>query len=162
MLGRIEELARQTESPLERLERRVHPWTSYLVLPLFALVNAGVALSAEFIRQAFTSAVTLGVMLGLVVGKVVGVTGFAWLAVRLGWATLPGGVAWRHITGAGLIGGVGFTVSLFITGLAFSENSLIEEAKVGVLAASLIAALGGYLFLLLYSRRTQPREVQAE
>jgi NhaA family Na+:H+ antiporter len=162
MIGRIEELARQTESPLERLERMVHPWTSYLVLPLFALVNAGVALSAEFIRQALTSSVTLGVMLGLVVGKVVGVTGFAWLSVRLGWATMPGGVAWPHITGAGLIGGVGFTVSLFITGLAFSDKMLIEEAKVGVLAASLIAALGGYLFLLLYSRRTQPREVQAE
>ncbi len=162
MIGRIEELARQTESPLERLERMVHPWTSYLVLPLFALVNAGVALSAEFIRQALTSSVTLGVMLGLVVGKVVGVTGFAWLSVRLGWATMPGGVAWPHITGAGLIGGVGFTVSLFITGLAFSDKMLIEEAKVGVLAASLIAALGGYLFLLLYCRRTQPREVQAE
>lgn len=162
MIGSIEELARQTESPLERLERMVHPWTSYLVLPLFALVNAGVALSAEFIRQALTSSVTLGVMLGLVVGKVVGVTGFAWLSVRLGWATMPGGVAWPHITGAGLIGGVGFTVSLFITGLAFSDKMLIEEAKVGVLAASLIAALGGYLFLLLYSRRTQPREVQAE
>jgi NhaA family Na+:H+ antiporter len=158
MLGRIEELARQTESPLERLERMVHPWTSYVILPLFALVNAGVALSAEFIRQAFTSAVTLGVMLGLVVGKVVGVTGFAWLAVRLGWAALPGGVAWRHIAGAGLIGGVGFTVSLFITGLAFSETLLIEEAKVGVLAASLVAAVGGYLFLLLVSRGLKPSE----
>jgi NhaA family Na+:H+ antiporter len=156
ILGRIEELARQTESPLERLERMVHPWTSYLVLPLFALVNAGVALSAEFIRQAFTSAATLGVMLGLVVGKVVGVTGFTWLAVRLGWATLPGGVAWRHITGAGLIGGVGFTVSLFITGLAFTDKVLVEEAKVGVLAASLIAAVGGYLFLLLVSRGSKP------
>jgi NhaA family Na+:H+ antiporter len=155
MLGRIEELARQTESPLERLERMVHPWTSYLVLPLFALVNAGVALSTEFMRQAFTSAVTLGVMLGLVLGKVVGFTGFAWLAVRLGWAALPGGVAWRHIAGAGLIGGVGFTVSLFITGLAFSDTVLIEEAKVGVLAASIIAALGGYLFLLLVSRGSQ-------
>lgn len=151
MIGRIEELARQTESPLERLERLVHPWTSYLVLPIFALVNAGVALSAEFIRHAFTSTVTWGVMLGLMVGKVVGVTGFAWLAVRLGWATLPGGVAWRHIAGAGLIGGVGFTVSLFITGLAFSEDLMIEEAKVGVLAASLMAAVGGYLFLLLVS-----------
>jgi NhaA family Na+:H+ antiporter len=154
MLGRIEELARQTESPLERLERMVHPWTSYLVLPLFALVNAGVALSTDFMRQAFTSAVTLGVMLGLVFGKVVGVTGFAWLAVRLGWASLPGGVAWRHIAGAGLIGGVGFTVSLFVTGLAFSETVLIEEAKVGVLAASLIAALSGYIFLLLVARMT--------
>ncbi len=106
--------------------------------------------------HAFTSAVTLGVMLGLVVGKVVGVTGFAWLAVRLGWAALPDGVAWRHITGAGLVGGVGFTVSLFITGLAFSETLLIEEAKVGVLAASLIAALSGYLFLLLVSRSSKP------
>ncbi len=158
MIGRIEELARQTESPLERLERMVHPWTSYLVLPFFALINAGVAFSGEFIRQASTSAVTLGVVLGLVVGKVVGVTGFAWLAVRLGWAALPGGVAWRHITGAGLIGGVGFTVSLFITGLAFSENLLIEEAKVGVLAASLIAAVGGYFFLLLTSRGSKPGE----
>lgn len=158
MLGRIEELVRQTESPLHRLERMVHPWTAYLVLPLFALVNAGVAFSAEFIRQAFTSAVTLGVVLGLVVGKVVGVTGFALLAVRLGWATLPAGVGWRHITGAGFIGGVGFTVSLFITGLAFSETVLIEEAKVGVLAASLVAALGGYLFLLLVSRGSQLRD----
>ncbi|HUG12013.1 MAG TPA: Na+/H+ antiporter NhaA [Opitutaceae bacterium] len=156
MLGRIEEMARQTESPLERLERMVHPWTSYLVLPLFALVNAGVALSGEFIRQAFTSAVTLGVILGLVVGKAVGVTAFAWLAVRLGWAALPGGVTWRHITGAALIGGVGFTVSLFITGLAFTEALLIEEAKVGVLAASLIAGLGGYLVLLLVSRGSKP------
>lgn len=155
MLGRIEELARQTESPLERLERMVHPWSSYLVLPLFALANAGVALSAEFIRQAFTSAVTLGVVLGLVAGKVVGVTGFAWLAVRLGWASLPGGVAWRHIIGAGLIGGVGFTVSLFITGLAFSETLQVEEAKVGVLVASFIAAAGGYLFLLLASRESK-------
>jgi NhaA family Na+:H+ antiporter len=162
MIGRIEELARQTESPLERLERMVHPWTSYLVLPLFALVNAGVALSAEFIRQALSSSVTLGVMLGLVVGKVVGVTGLAWLTVRLGWATMPAGVAWRHITGAGLIGGVGFTVSLFITGLAFSDKTLIEEAKVGVLAASLIAALGGYLFLLLVSRGTKPGKVPPE
>lgn len=114
--------------------------------------------AAEFVHQAPTRAVTLGVMLGLVVGKVVGVTGFAWLAVRVGWAALPGGVAWRHITGAGLIGGVGFTVSQFITGLAFSETLLIEEAKVGVLAASVMAALGGYLFLLRVSRGSKPGE----
>ncbi len=158
ILGRIEELARQTESPLERLERMVHPWTSYLVLPLFALVNAGVALSAEFVRQAFTSAVTWGVMAGLLAGKVVGVTGFAWLAVRLGWAALPGGVAWRHIVGAGLIGGVGFTVSLFITGLAFTDKVMVEEAKVGVLAASLIAGLAGYLFLLVSRGQSQSEQ----
>lgn len=158
MIGRIEELARQTESPLERLERMVHPWTSYLILPVFALVNAGVVLSAEFIRQAFTSTVTLGVILGLVVGKVTGVTALAWLAVRLGWATLPGGAAWRHIAGAGLIGGVGFTVSLFITGLAFSDTVVIEQAKVGVLAASLMAGVGGYLFFLWVSRNSKPND----
>lgn len=156
ILGRIEELARQTESPLERLERHVHPWTSFLVLPVFALANAGVALSGEFIRQAFSSAVTLGVMLGLIAGKAVGVSGFAWLAVRLGWAALPAGVGWRHIMGAAVIGGVGFTVALFITGLAFTDKIFVEQAKVGVLAASLIAAIGGYLFLLLVSHGPKP------
>ncbi|MEE4356182.1 MAG: Na+/H+ antiporter NhaA [Desulfococcaceae bacterium] len=149
LLGRIEELARQTESPLARLERTVHPWVSFLILPVFALMNAGVAVSGEFIRQAFASPVTLGVMLGLIVGKMVGVTAFAWLAVRLGWAVLPRGVAWRHIMGTGLIGGVGFTVALFITGLAFTDKVMAEEAKIGVISASLIAAIGGYLFLLL-------------
>lgn len=122
------------------------------MLPVFALMNAGVAFSSEFIRQAFASAVTWGVMAGLLAGKVAGVTSFAWLSVRLGWAALPDGVAWRHIVGAGLIGGVGFTVSLFITGLAFTDKVLVEDAKVGVLAASLIAGLAGYLFLLLASR----------
>ena len=158
MLGRIEELARQTESPLERLERKVHPWTSYLVLPVFALVNAGVAFSGEFVRQALASAATWGVMAGLLAGKVVGVTGFSWLAVRLGWAALPGGVAWRHIVGAGFIGGVGFTVSLFIAGLAFTDKVLVEEAKAGVLVASLIAGLAGYLFLLAVSREQKQSE----
>jgi NhaA family Na+:H+ antiporter len=158
LLGRIEELARQTESPLGRLERVVHPWVSYLILPFFALMNAGVALSGEFLRQAISSPVTLGVALGLVIGKALGVTGFAWVAVRLGWAVLPGGVAWPHILGAGLIGGVGFTVALFISGLAFTGEELIEEAKVGVLAGSLIAALGGCLFLLLVSRGQKESE----
>lgn len=151
ILGRIEELTRQTESPLARLERMVHPWVAYLVLPIFAFVNAGAALSGEFVRQAFASPVTLGVMGGLIVGKVADTTGFSWVAVRLGWASLPQGVGWRHIFGAGLIGGVGFTMALFITGLAFTDKLLIEEAKVGVLAASLIAAVGGYLFLRLES-----------
>lgn len=85
-------------------------------------------------------------------------TGFAWLAVRLGWAALPSGVAWRHIVGAGLIGGVGFTVSLFITGLAFPNKVLVEEAKVGVLAASLVAGFAGYLFLLLVSGKRKQSE----
>jgi len=88
----------------------------------------------------------------LIAGKAVGVSGLSWLAVRLGWAELPEGVTWRHIFGAGLIGGVGFTVALFITELAFVDKLLIEQAKAGVLAASLIAVLGGYWFLRIASR----------
>ena len=157
-LGRIEELARQTESPLRRMERMVQPWVTYLVLPVFALMNAGVALSSEFIRQAFASPVTLGVIFGLIIGKTLGVTGFSWIAVRLGWGALPAGVTWRHILGAGMIGGVGFTVALFITGLAFSGKTLAEEAKVGVITASFIAALLGYLYLRLFGRKRRHAE----
>ncbi|MFQ3225580.1 MAG: Na+/H+ antiporter NhaA [Lentimonas sp.] len=136
----------------------IFPAGIYLILPLFALVNAGVAFSGEFARQALSSAVTWGVLLGLIVGKVTGVVSFGWLAVRLGWAALPSGVGWRHIIGAGLIGGVGFTVSLFITELAFTDPVLVEEAKVGVLAASFIAAVSGYLFLLVVSRDPKQSE----
>ena len=147
VLGQIEELARETESPLDRLERTIHPWVSYLVLPLFALVNTGVALSGEMLRAAASSPVTIGVVGGLLLGKIVGIAGFSWLAVRGGVATLSKELRWSHLIGAGLLGGIGFTVSLFITDLAFSRSTLIDEAKVGILAASLIAGLGGYAWL---------------
>ncbi len=133
----------------ERLQDLLHPWTSYLVVPVFALANAGVVVSGNTLANAASSPVTLGVVLGLVVGKVVGVAGAIALATRLGIARLPGSVTNRHILGMAALAGIGFTVSIFITGLAFEDPLLTDQAKIGVLAASAIAAAVGALILTL-------------
>jgi NhaA family Na+:H+ antiporter len=127
----------------ERLESALHPWTSFVVVPLFALANAGVPLSAGPLRAAVTSAVGAGIVLGLVVGKTVGVTAGAWLAVRLGLGRLPDGVSWLQLVSVSAVAGIGFTVSLFITGLAFDDPALRETATLAVLVASALAALLG-------------------
>jgi NhaA family Na+:H+ antiporter len=116
-------------------------------MPLFALANAGVSLGAGEIRDAVASPVTLGVFLGLLVGKPLGITAFSWLAVRFGMAALPDGVTWRTLAGAGVLGGIGFTMALFIASLAFAEASLLEGAKLGVLSASAVAGVAGWLLL---------------
>jgi NhaA family Na+:H+ antiporter len=133
----------------EYLEHLLHPWTSFVVIPIFALANAGVSLSGEDIGNAMSSPVTLGVLLGLVVGKIVGITLFAYAAQRLGFAEVPEGVTPAQFFSVAAIAGIGFTVSLFITELAFDEASIIDEAKVGILAASILAALVGALILRL-------------
>lgn len=135
----------------ERLQELLHPWTSYVIVPVFALANAGVEVSARSLGDAAASPVTLGIVFGLVVGKLVGVAGAIVLAARLGIGRLPDGVTTRHIVGMAGIAGIGFTVSIFITGLAFDDPGLTDDAKIGVLAASLVAAgLGG---LILRPRR---------
>ncbi len=149
ILGQLEELTASTEAPLERLERKVHPWSSYVVLPLFALANSGVALSGAAIQGAFESSVALGIMLGLIVGKLVGVLLFTWIGVKIGVALIPPGVSWGYLTGAALLAGVGFTVSIFITGLAFEDQAVIDQAKIGILMASLFAGVVGFTFLRL-------------
>lgn len=154
VLGEIEELTRMNEAPVDRIERLVRPWVSYLVLPLFALANAGVAFSGEMLREAAMSPVTLGVAAGLLVGKSVGIAGGAWLAVQAGIATLSKELTWAHIIGIAILGGIGFTVSLFITELAFKEASLANQATVGILAASLVAGLAGYGVLRLIPHRS--------
>jgi NhaA family Na+:H+ antiporter len=141
-------------TPLARLEHLLLPWTSFVIVPLFALANAGVVLSAGALREAATSAVTLGVVVGLVVGKMAGITGASALAVRLRVARLPADVRWPHLVGAAAVAGVGFTVSLFVTELAFGEAGLAAEAKVGILAGSVLAAGIGSLLL----RRSRGRE----
>jgi NhaA family Na+:H+ antiporter len=146
-LGRLEEVVVGTESPLERLERRVHPWTAFVVLPLFALANAGVHITGEGVAAAATSPVALGIVGGLIVGKMAGIVGASWLAVRLGIASLPTGVGWRHISGVSLLAGIGFTVSLFITELAFADAATVEAAKLAILVASAVAGGLGYLIL---------------
>ena len=133
-------------SPNERLQEAIHPWTSYVIIPLFALANAGVGLSGNALSAAFGSAVTLGIIGGLVVGKLVGITLASLIGVRSGLGTLPRGVNTRHLMGGAALAGIGFTVSLFVADLAFDDPAVQEEAKVGVLAASALAAAVGYAF----------------
>jgi NhaA family Na+:H+ antiporter len=144
---------RESIPTTERLSDLLHPWTSYLVVPLFALANAGVPLTRDGIADAASSPVTLGVFVGLVVGKAVGVTAAIALAVRLGVGRLPQGVDGRHVLGMATIAGIGFTVSIFVAGLAFDDPALTDQAKIGVLAASVVAAGGGAALLSSRPRR---------
>ena len=138
---------RESVSVAERLEDALHPWTSYLVIPVFALANAGIPVSGDVVADAVSSRVTLGVVGGLVVGKLVGVSAFAALAVRFRLARLPLEVGWRHIVGMAALAGIGFTVSIFVAGLAYHDPGLQEEAKLGVLVASAVAATVGAALL---------------
>lgn len=146
---RLASLTREAVSPLARVEAALHPWTSYVVVPVFAFANAGVALSADALADAATSKVTLGVVLGLVVGKLVGITSAAAIAVRTRLGVLPGGCGWRHVVGVAAVAGIGFTVSLFVADLAFTDPMLTAEAKVGIFAASLLAGTVGVAVLRL-------------
>ncbi|MDB4880816.1 MAG: Na(+)/H(+) antiporter nhaA [Gemmatimonadetes bacterium] len=143
----LETLCEMAQPPLIRIERSLHWIVGFVIMPVFALANAGVTLSGDAIGAALGSPVTLGVALGLVLGKPVGITLFSWLAVRLGFAGLPRGVSWPMIAGAGVLGGIGFTMALFIAGLAFADAALLDAAKAGVLAASTLAGVGGWLLL---------------
>ncbi len=142
-------VARQSVSVVEWLEHGLHPWTSFVILPIFALANAGVPLSSEALDVAAGSPITLGIVLGLVVGKTVGITMFAWLAVRVRAGELPAGATWPSMAGVAAVAGIGFTVAIFIAGLAFDDPALQDLAKIGILAGSLLAALLGVLLLRL-------------
>ena len=131
-------------------------WVTAVVLPLFALANAGVSLEGDGLTT-LSHPVALGILAGLGIGKPVGVTLASWLAVRLGLATLPSDLTWRHIIGTGFLAGIGFTMSLFIEGLAFGKTPLDAPAKVAILAASGMAGLIGWLFLKRV-RQTQSSE----
>ena len=138
---------RERVAVADRLADFLHPWTSFLIVPVFALANAGVELSGSALDDAVRSPVTVGIVLGLVVGKLVGVTSFTWLAVRLGLCELPRGATWSQVIGIAGVAGIGFTVSLFITNLAFASDDITDQAKVGILAASTVAALVGAAIL---------------
>ena len=152
ILGELEELAQGTESPMERLERLTHPWASYVILPVFALANAGLHFSGVELGSVVSSGVTIGVIAGLLVGKVVGIIVFPWVASRFGIVDLPRYVTWTHVIGAGFLGGIGFTVAIFISGLAFSDPTLVLNAQFGIMCASALAGLLGYSILRLVSR----------
>ncbi len=146
--ARVSGQARATVSEVEWLEHHLHPWSAFVVVPLFALANAGIHIPAGEIDDAFSSRVTWGVILGLVVGKVVGISAATLLAVALKIGRLPAGVTPRYVIGAASLAGIGFTVSLFVTDLAFGEGELGTDARLGVLTASLVAALAGVAICL--------------
>jgi Na+:H+ antiporter, NhaA family len=156
----LEQVSEEVQTPLQRIEHALHPWVIYAIMPLFALSNAGVALGANFIAELATP-VSIGIIFGLVVGKQVGITFLTWLVVRAGISELPNGVTWRQIYGVSWLGGIGFTMSLFIATLAFGNSPNLDTAKVAILFASLIAGVVGYALLRFWAPSAQER-VQAE
>jgi NhaA family Na+:H+ antiporter len=140
--------AQESISPLNRMEHNLVPWSSYLIVPLFALANAGIDLRGVSIGEAATSAVALGVALGLLVGKIFGISIFTYIAVRTGMGRLPAGMTWNHVVGLAAVAGIGFTVSLFVAGLAFTDPGIIDLAKVGIFTGSLASGVVGSLILL--------------
>ncbi|MEO8423200.1 MAG: Na+/H+ antiporter NhaA [Actinomycetota bacterium] len=149
---RLAGISREAVSPLARVEHTLLPWSSFVILPMFALANAGVELSWSALGAATTSRIALGVVAGLVIGKLAGIWLATFAAVKLGVARLPDGVERVTIAGLAATAGVGFTVSLFIADLAFDDASLLDEAKLGILAASLLAGGLGYVVLRFASR----------
>jgi Na+:H+ antiporter, NhaA family len=148
--GALDELvfaSREAVSPLERLERALHPWVGFVIMPIFALANAGVGVSLG----ALLNPVATSVAAGLVVGKPLGIFLASWLVVRLGWALLPGGVSWPVVFGAGCLGGIGFTMSLFIASLSL-EGDLLRAAKAGILMGSAVSIVAGMSILALRLR----------
>lgn len=145
-LHALERTTRRVETPLQQMEHALHPWVVFAIMPLFALANAGVPLGGD-LSATLIDPVSLGVIAGLVIGKQLGVTLFAWLAVKSGFAEMPVVVGWAQIYGVGWLAGIGFTMSLFIADLAFTGDPLLGVAKLGILVASLIAGLVGFMIL---------------
>ncbi|HWH14851.1 MAG TPA: Na+/H+ antiporter NhaA [Miltoncostaeaceae bacterium] len=150
---RMDDLGRQAVPLDERLERLLHPWSAFLVLPLFALAFAGVRVDGAAIEDALSSPVTLGVVVGLVFGKIGGITLGVWVAVRFGLGVLPAGIRWAHVVGVACLCGIGFTVSVFVASLAYADQALIDQARIGILAASVLAGVLGALVLSRVGRR---------
>jgi NhaA family Na+:H+ antiporter len=152
----LETSCEHVQTPLLRLEHALHPWVAFVIMPIFALANAGIPLGTDFV-ESLAAPVTIGVAVGLIIGKQIGVTLFTWLAVRSGLAVLPATMSWRSVSGLAWLAGIGFTMSIFIAGLAFDSADTLLEAKAGILGASLIAGVTGYLLL----RRALPQDSSA-
>ena len=142
----IENNSKKLLPPLQRFEHSLAPWVSFVIMPLFALANAGVSLGEGLVYSLLDS-INIGIVTGLFIGKQAGIFLFTWLSIKLGISSKPYGINWKTIYGGGVLAGIGFTMSLFITNLAFTDNELIETAKVGILLASLISAIVGYFIL---------------
>lgn len=156
LLLNMEHGVHKVETPLQRMEHTFHIPVAFLVIPIFALANAGVPIDPSTMGDALTHPVTMGVILGLILGKVVGVAGFAWVATKMGLCSLPSGVTFKHILGVSLLAGIGFTMSIFIAELAFAgQAELLLMAKTGILFASLAAGILGYAILYLIGNKKE-------
>jgi len=155
----LELACHDVETPLQRMEHYLHPWIAFGLLPVFAFANAGLSLKGVNLASIFAHPLTIGIALGLLLGKPVGITLFSFLAVKTNIAVLPAGVRWSHIIGAGMLGGIGFTMSLFVSNLSFVSPELLNYSKLGILLGSILSAAAGLLFLTfecsLQSRREQ-------
>lgn len=152
ILHAVQQVAEDATAPLQELEHALMPFVTFLILPVFALANAGLTLNTS-LYEAVTNPVAIGIVLGLFVGKPLGIVLFSWAAVRLGYAELPANVSWRLIAAVGILGGIGFTMSLFITSLAFVRPELIEVAKVGILTGSLLSGVIGGVLVYRLSKK---------
>jgi NhaA family Na+:H+ antiporter len=161
LLQGVEDCTHGVEAPLQRMEHSLHPWVAYFIMPVFALANAGVNLRTD-ILGALINPVTLGIIVGLVVGKQVGVTFMAWLVTRLGLSSKASGVTWKQIYGASMLAGIGFTMSLFISNLAFSDPVMLSNAKVGILVASFLSAGLGWFVLRKNGVKVHPYSGQED
>lgn len=150
-IEQVKSLTLAAETPLQKIEYALHPWVAFVIMPLFALANAGIIIGTDFF-SALINPVSIGVISGLILGKFAGVLLFTWLMVKTGLAQLPDQANWKHITGVALLAGVGFTMSLFISNLAFDQAEFIEQAKYGILIASLIAGISGITLLKSFKK----------
>ncbi len=157
VLQTIEVTCHQAESPMQRMEHNLQPWVAFLIMPLFALANAGVAFTPELMASLFHP-VAIGVFLGLYIGKPLGILLMSWIGIKTGLASLPDGVNWRQMAGIGFLAGIGFTMSIFINTLAFEGSPLLYPAKAGILAASLVAAITGIVLLMKKTRENETPE----
>ena len=155
----LRKVTQDAKTPLQRFEHMAHPWVAFVIMPVFALFNAGVAIDRSAL-VALLEPLPLGIAAGLVLGKPMGVLAATWLLVRTGTASLPRGVGWGHIYGVAWLTGIGFTMSLFISGLAFPATDLDQQAKLGILLGSVVSGLGGAVVLSSLKREKAVESVR--
>jgi Na+:H+ antiporter, NhaA family len=156
----LESNCEKVMAPMQRLEHGLAPWVAYLIMPIFALANAGLEINPELMGVLFNP-ITIGIILGLFIGKQIGISLFAWLSVKLKFSDLPEGVTWKKIYGVACLGGIGFTMSLFISNLAYTNSLYQEEAKLGILIASLLSGILGAVILKM-DKTPPPPKIQRE
>ncbi len=155
-LNYLEDIIVKAESPLHRLEHKLHGFSAYIVVPIFAFANAGVVFSVDVLSEAFSSPLTYGIIAGLFIGKQIGVFGATWILTKFGLTNLEQNKkTWAIVYGLSLLSGIGFTMSLFVSGLAFIDNDIIEQSKIGILFASLLAGLLGFFVLKFFTKESR-------